>query len=315
MIRLDVHLVLTPQLTPVEARMLIVGSWRSDDADAPPVPLRLEGKVVGPLCEYAETLSNPSRLRPASSGPIPPHAVKLMANARILEPCFWEPSHPFCYDVQVELHGDDGLLDMRRMVAGIRHLAVVAAELLLNGQEVFLRGVRHQAAATVEELELWHEVECSAMLVSATNELCDKTDRWGPIVLHILPRTKEEAREHVVKFRNHPSVLMWVLPSRVGGRDLDEIVSTIKTHDPSRPIGQLVAVDEMIPTAPARPVDLFFLPAGHWGIGSAELTKPYVVLADMEADPDVSQFENFTNQTDELCRSLGSPPGLVGVIL
>jgi hypothetical protein len=135
------------------------------------------------------------------------------------------------------------------------------------------------------------------------------------MVFGVLPRTKDEVSEHVFRLRNHPSVLMWVLPTRISGRDLDEIVGAIKAHDPSRPIGQLVAVDEPILAKSARPVDLFFLPAGHWAIGSAELGKPYVVLADMEADPDVSQFENFTNQTDELCRSLGSPPGLVGVIL
>ncbi len=313
MIRIDDVLILTPQFTPAEAHILVMASWKAEE-QAAPESVRLEGMVVGPLCEYSDTLTSRFELKPTAAhfgrALQPSH---LMASARIFEPCFWEPAHPFCYEIQLELHGIDRLLDMRRIVSGIRHLAVARRELLLNGQEVFLNGVRHGPEATIEELEAWHEVECSAFLVVAREDLCARTDRWGPMVLHILPRTKEEARDHVIKLRNHPSVLIWVVPARIDGRELVELLGTIKSHDPSRLIGQLVAVDE--PIHSARPVDLFFLPAGHWAISSSKLGKPYAVLGDTAADPDISQFENFTNQTEELRASLGSPPGLVAVIL
>jgi hypothetical protein len=310
MIHLEDVVVLSPKITPTEARIAVLASWTSE-ANTPLSSLQLAGQVTGPLCEYATTLSErvPLQNIGAESG------NRVRAAAQVLEPCFWEPQHPFCYEIQLELHGNAGLLDMRRIISGIRHLAVAKNELLLNGQDMFLKGVRHQTEATVEELELWHEVECSALMVSASQDLCARTDRYGPMVLHVLPRTKEEVTVHVVRLRNHPSVLIWVLPPRIGGRDLDEIVGAIKANDPSRPIGQFVAIDEPLFANSSRPVDLFFLPAGHRAIGSANLGKPYAVLADMEADPDVSQFENFTNETEELCRSLGSPPGLVGVIL
>jgi hypothetical protein len=309
MIRITDHLVLTPRLTPTEAHMLVMAWCSAEEGDEPRFH-RIEGQVVGPLCEYAETLSVKSPVRPDT-----PLARRqpLRARARILEPCFWEPAHPFCYEMHLELHDEERLLDMRRIVSGIRHLAVARRELLLNGQELFLRGVRHRPDATIEELEAWHEVDCTALLVAASEVLCARTDRWGPMVLHILPRTKEEARVQVIKLRNHPSVLIWVVPPRIDGRDLEELLGTIKAHDPSRLIGQLVAVDE--PIHSASPVDMFILPAGHWAIGSAKIDEPYAVLGDMTADPDVSQFENFTNQTEELRESLGSPPGLVGVIL
>ena len=76
-------------------------------------------------------------------------------------------------------------------------------------------GVRHRPEASVDELEMWHEVQCTALLVAASEDLSTRADRWGPMMLHILPRTKEEAREHVIKLRNHPSVLIWVVPARI----------------------------------------------------------------------------------------------------
>src|SRR5262249_49172790 len=122
--------------------------------------LTLSGEIIGPRCEYSSTLTSRTSLHAVAPGP----PSQLRASARILEPCLWEPQHPFCYEMKLELHSDSALLDSRRICFGIRHLAVERGSLRLSGQSLFLRGVRHTGATSAAELDAWHSAECSAWL-------------------------------------------------------------------------------------------------------------------------------------------------------
>ena len=313
MIRLDDVLVLTPQITPVEARFLVTASWKCEE-QAASGPTRLKGTVVGPLCEYADTLSTRVELKQTAAhvgrDPQPTH---LMAAARILEPCFWGPEHPFCYELQLELHGQDRLLDMRRFICGIRHLAVQRTVLLFNGQACFLQGVWHPSVSSITELQAWHELECSAFLTAATPELCDRTDRFGPIVLHLLPPITDEANDQVARLRNHPSVLMWVVPAEITSDYRKGFIKAIRGRDPSRPIGQLVSIDQMAGVASSA--DVLFLPPGHPEIGNPQAKRPYIIVGRFAGYTSDCTPGNFTERVDAFRQSLGEQPGLVGVIL
>ena len=313
MIRLEHTLILSPQLSPTEARIVVTASVTEEEEASSDRP-RLEGSVIGPLCEYAVTLSSRVALRPWEEPVgLGPKRTRLTATARILEPCFWEPQHPFCYEISLELRSEDRLLDMRRIIAGIRHLAIQAKELFLNGQEFFLDGVRHAETATVAELEAWHEAGCGALLADASSGLCERTDRWGPMVLHLLAPKQTDARDQVLRLRNHPSLLMWVVPPGISAGYSHGFLASIRAQDPSRPIGQLVPVNQ--PTSVANQVDVLFLSASHAEVGSAQPSKPYVVVADDETGHCYCSNQDFREQAAELREGLGARPGLVGVIL
>jgi len=313
MIRLDDVLVLTPQITPTAARIVVIASYKAAES-VPIPPLDLVGQVIGPSCEYATTLSGRVPLPTSSMN----HTLKFQAAVQILEPCFWEPQHPFCYEIQLELHKagkDDRLLDMRRVICGIRHLAVDGLELLLNGQPFFLQGLWHDRANSITELERWHQVGCDGFLADA-NGLCDRTDRWGPFALHVLAPVIEEAKNQVVRLRNHPSLGIWVVPDELTGTYLDSLIKAVSACDRSRPIAQMVSID--LATSRAGPADILLLPASHPEIGSDEIAKPYIAVARSMTDAAAAAAhapDGFSEAVADFRDSLGSPPGLVGVIV
>jgi hypothetical protein len=174
-------------------------------------------------------------------------------------------------------------------------------------------GAWHAPESSITELEAWHDVDCGAFLTSATTDLCDRTDRWGPMVLHLLPAIMEEASDHVIRLRNHPSLLMWVVPEGTTGEYLQEFIDTVRSRDPSRPIGQFVSIDQS--AGAAYSCDVLFLPDGHPDIGTPTPTRPYVVVGRFAGFPHDCTPDNFTERVQEFRQSLGKPPGLVGVIL
>jgi hypothetical protein len=314
--RLEELQILTPVLTPAKARLVVVASW-SDDEDSSPLPW-LSGRVIGPLCEYSQTLTDRFPLEPTIEQAGKSRSP-LLAAADIWEPCFWEPKHPFCYEISLELHLGDRIADMRRVNCGIRHLQVIRNELLLNGQPFFMQGVRHSAGSSIAQLEAWHDAACEAFLTDASNGLCERTDRWGPMVLHYLvPGQVGQAQRQVVQLRNHPSLVMWVLPP--GPRDdaLYLFSEAIRKLDPSRPIGRMVGMDEFVgvheSTHSLGPVDVLFLPYKHPDILKSQPDKPYVIVGGGPEGAGCTP-DSFVQRSAELRDSIGSPPGLVGVML
>jgi hypothetical protein len=234
MIRLSDHFVLAPQVSPVEARVVVLCAWTSD-TPVTPLNLRLSGRIGGPWCEYAQTLSSWVPLRAEPSPTSAPQ--QLRATALLMDPCFWEPQHPFCYEVELELHDDAGLVDQRRFRWGICHVGTGRGQLWLNNHQVFLRGMRHAAATTQAELQAWHMAECDAWLTRATPELCQLTDRWGPMLLAELNADPWIAFGQVELLRNHPSIGVWVLPEGQSAEAQHVAIPGIRERDPSRPIG------------------------------------------------------------------------------
>lgn len=131
------------------------------------------------------------------------------------------------------------------------------------------------------------------------------------MVLHELPANITDARNAVAQLRNHPSLLVWMLPSRSSAADLHGMVEAIRKLDASRSIGRILEPNE--PLDSMGPVDLLLLPIGHPAIGSNSLGKPYIVTANTPAPP--SSPAEFEARMTAIRDSHGSPPGLVGVIL
>jgi hypothetical protein len=263
------------------------------------------------MCEYAKTLMDRISLAPMRRLNDPSHN-QVLACARILEPCFWSPVHPFCYEVSLELRQGDRVADMRMITAGVRHLQVVGLELLLNGQPMVIRGVKHFAGSSIMELEAWHDADCGAFLIGSGTGLYERTDRWGPMLLHLLAPVEADAKDQVTRLRNHPSVVMWVMAPGTADEYFDDLARGIRQLDRSRPIGRFVDLNEAAPDLSSADVLLF--PVGHSAIGTPEPIKPYIVVGSAPVDTSCTPA-SYGDRISELGDLVGSPPGLVGVML
>jgi beta-galactosidase/beta-glucuronidase len=63
---------------------------------------------------------------------------------KVNEPKLWSPTEPNLYQVRLELHGPDGLLDTVASYLGIRSIAIEGGRVLLNGHPIYLKTVLDQ---------------------------------------------------------------------------------------------------------------------------------------------------------------------------
>ena len=70
-----------------------------------------------------------------------PQAV---VSAHIPDPKLWSPDNPHLYDVRIELHGPEGLLDTVDSYFGIRSIPPQDGKVLLNGNPIYLKTVLDQ---------------------------------------------------------------------------------------------------------------------------------------------------------------------------
>ncbi len=118
-----------PAQARIYAQFELPESLIADQAD-----LRLSGRLIGPDCEFAHTL--PARIpivhRDAS------HA-RLLAEAIVPDPCFWNPELPFLYRAEIQLRRGDSLLASWQRTLGIRRFGPRGRFLLFDGKRFVLR--------------------------------------------------------------------------------------------------------------------------------------------------------------------------------
>jgi hypothetical protein len=310
MIHLDDVLVLVPHITAAEARVTVLASWTDETGEAAQ-RVELRGHVAGPRCEYATTLSTRTPLAPLDGAAAPFAATcspTLQVAAGVLEPCFWEPEHPFCYELQLELWAGGQRADTRRVLFGIRHLAARAGALRLNGRPFVMRGVRHRGTASAAELEQWHRTGCNAWLTRASPELCAQTDRFGPLLLHLLPGDPAAAQGEIERLRNHPSLGIWVLPAAPPGVD-DERVRIVRRVDPSRPVAELRTRSQSSPAPSTADVLLIH----HAADLAKSSDQPIIVVLGEPGQPAGVRPDDFARAIE--CTTLENTPSAAGVIL
>jgi beta-galactosidase/beta-glucuronidase len=69
---------------------------------------------------------------------------RAVVSAHIAEPKLWSPDTPHLYDMRIELHGPEGLLDTVDSYFGIRSISTQDGKVLLNGVPIYLRTVLDQ---------------------------------------------------------------------------------------------------------------------------------------------------------------------------
>jgi hypothetical protein len=314
--RLDDVLILVPQIAATSARVVVLATWSGQ----PPAfcgQVQIGGQARGPHCQYADTLSTRTALRFDDKSPqaaaVAPRTL-LRASAHLLEPCFWEPAHPFYYDLNLQLRDQEKCWDERQLHVGIRHLQIRNGRLELNGSATFLVGIRHVPCVQAEELKEWHRAGCAAWLSDASGGLCNQTDVWGPMILHRLPPDPRQAIPQVERLRNHPSLLMWVLDSRTTVEDCSSLSQAIRARDPSRLIGQVGSPEQVARAADA--LDLL-LPVISFPAAAPPGTsgKPIIAVRGQDLAQVASSPDEFTAAVERYRQSLSSWPELAGAIL
>ena len=177
----------------------------------------------------------------------------------------WEPDSPVRYRCRVSLLSPEGeVLDVVEDKFGFRTAEFKANAFLLNGRQVFLRGLnRHQSYpymgyAATERLQredariLKEELGCVIVRTShypQSKHFIDECDRLGLLVFTEIPgwqhigdeNWKEQAientKEMVLQYRNHPSIILWGVRINESQDDNDFYIRTnAAAHalDPSR---------------------------------------------------------------------------------
>ena len=306
-----------PEIAPTHAQVLVLASVKPTEEQ--PHNLRLGGQIVGPTCPYSSTLTARIPLHSRIGKDLAGEAVDtqrpdvLSASARILDPCFWEPEHPFCYELQLQLDQDQTCLATQAVQMGVRHLEVRRSRLRLNGQEFFLTAVRRDMVPGEGDLEAWHHAGCTAWLTHSSHELCDQSDRWGPMILHRLSPDPQACLAEVEQLRNHPSLLMWVLPEQSRESEPRRHIQAIRSLDRSRPIARIV--EGNLQKSQDDRVDVLFVLADELCEISPISDRAIVAVLGGPDERSSSTPSRFVSTIQQIRTKLGDPPALAGVVL
>ena len=111
----------------------------SEDSD----DCQMTGRVIGPTCEYATTLSAaiPLTMKRSPASGAAPRPPALLAEGVVPDPCFWSTDLPFVYRVEVELRRGTELLATTERLLGIRPLGAFRRRLVFEAKPWVPRGV------------------------------------------------------------------------------------------------------------------------------------------------------------------------------
>ena len=172
-------------------------------------------------------------------------------------PKLWAPGRPNLYPVSIRLYGKDGrLVDEYRDYAGLRELSVDGKGLLLNGEQVHLRGTnRHEDftalgngfsyAVLRRDIALMQFIGMNVFQAGGyppSWELAELCDRLGMMIISsapvhglfhedgqpedVLPESirrghKLAINEMIDTLGNHPSVVMWSVANQPASEKLE----------------------------------------------------------------------------------------------
>lgn len=165
----------------------------------------------------------------------------------IAQPRLWSPSDPFLYHVTATLHSGGGIgsADVLTSTTGLRRIEAQGSALYLNGEQLYLRGVLDQGywpetgltapgpEALLRDLELARDAGFTMIrkhLKFEDPRQLHYADRLGMLMWVEPPSIGRYAPESVsafeslvpemiLKYGNHPSVIIWGLYNEEWGLD------------------------------------------------------------------------------------------------
>jgi hypothetical protein len=239
-----------PAQARIYAQLQLPDALRFDEAG-----LRLNGRLIGPECEFAHTL--PARIpiihRDASQ-------MTLLAEAIVPDPCFWTPELPFLYRAEIQLQRGDELLASWQRTVGIRRLGARGRFLFFEGKRFVLRGIFNDGERSNLETTLANQAEFfrqtwTALVVPNPNSrFCQFSARRGILLVADLRDTVANDATSLTtiiqQLAQAPAVGVAVLPN-------DPSVAAIRQHLRNLLLAQFCSANESLAIAPWA--DLLFV--------------------------------------------------------
>jgi len=179
-----------------------------------PGDCRLAGRVIGPTCEYAHTLSAaiPLIMKRLPANAITAQPPALLAEAVVPDPCFWSAELPFLYRVEVELHRGTELLAKTQRLFGIRPLGAVRRRLVFEAKPWVPRGM-NLGGVPQAPLSEWRAADLAMVVECPSETLCGDASRLGALVVAEIVGSPPVLESEVQRLSRWPAVVIAVLNS------------------------------------------------------------------------------------------------------
>jgi beta-galactosidase len=198
----------------------------------------------------------------------------------IPNPKRWDVTQPNLYSVEIAVGEKGRVVDSERTTFGIRTFRFTADDgFYLNGRRLQLYGVNlhhdhgplgaaFYIRAMERQLEIMRDMGCNAIRTShnpPSPELLTLCDEMGLVVWNELfdkwddkadrvdgqppfePYVEKQARNFIMRDRNHPSIITWSIGNEIGNQPWDKegkspervkfLYDVFLKYDPTRPIG------------------------------------------------------------------------------
>jgi hypothetical protein len=211
---------------------------RLASAGLPPASV-LAGRVVGPTCEYAHTLSATiplaARRAAALAGEVPP----LLAEAIVPDPCFWSAELPFLYQAYIELREGNEESASEERSFGIRPLGAFRRRLIFEGRPWVPRAVQSQELPEMP-LADWREADLAMYVERPSEDLLSDASRMGVVMIVEAWGDRQTLIGQVCLLARWPAVCVAVLRA---DQPLDR---SIRQHAPNLLFAAYVGVGDTV---------------------------------------------------------------------
>lgn len=203
------------RLNPVEALVEVVVQL---DHAAPHAELR--GRILGPRCQYANTIELAYPLRPHPGEPSSANGQTFVFRTAIPEPSLWDPVSPHLYEVRLELWHEGVRTAVASQSHGLRSFGIGSSGLLCNGRPLAVQATR-QLPGSEREVRQLHDAGYNLLLVPLEEShasVWTLADRFGFLVLGCL--TGEGDLRIAGALCGHTACLGWIVPHALYGESL-----------------------------------------------------------------------------------------------
>lgn len=182
---------------------------RLDSTGLPP-GCTLRGRVIGPTCEYSQTLSASIPFLAKSPTIAPDKPAPLLAEAILPDPCFWSGELPFLYHAHIELRRAEEVLATDERQFGIRPLGAQGRRLVLEGRTWVVR------AADARELPrpplaAWRAADLAMQIERPSEAWCSEASRLGVTLLAEIAGNGDSLASDLKRLSRWPAVAMTVV--------------------------------------------------------------------------------------------------------
>ena len=161
----------------------------------------VRGEVRGPRCSRCRTLAATFPIQWIEAG----SEKQACARSLIVEPCYWTPTLPFLYDLDLELEMADGTTSPWQNSVGIKRWEAFESNLFRERRRVVLRGVCVESLSA-DVLEAAIEAEVSLLVSPPEGGLMAAASEMGVSLLVDLRGSSEELATIVARCQWHAAV-------------------------------------------------------------------------------------------------------------